>query len=449
MYVDPGDGFDPFLGDPIQTNRLKAWCKVEFGGVDITHRLDPHLIAVRIVDRSLPTCEIEIDDRDGRLPIPPFNAPVVVQLGWENEGGATVFRGRQQDLEYGFARQGGGRRMWVHAYGADMYSKIKEPDSDNMGEGAPDGQDQGETKSASDWIQHFTSKGGAQANLSGGASGLFGSIMHDFWEQNNESPMHLVSTLMEKYGALHRWHDGNQVDIFMPGEGGGDVVAEWGHNLISLRVRPLAARGSWTGSQQRHYSMLSANWKRIGKMFNFQDPWSQTLANYILPATAPNAAQAGADNEGTGERTSNSAMGHGRIVINGEPKAKYGSLCQLIGVRPGVDGTYIMWDAVEHVYSRAGYITNLDVVVKVTAAASKNVGTAYQDSVAAGKAMAEAAAGLNVGAIAASLAEQAATLGEPIDSGVAATMLPQFSEPPPPEAPIPLPSMPEGGVFFQ
>ena len=46
---------------------------------------------------------------------------------------------------------------------------------------------------------------------------------------------------------------------------------------------------------------------------------------------------------------------------------------QVIDVRPGVDGDYIALDAVEHIYSRQGYITWLDVRTNPYAGASSNV----------------------------------------------------------------------------
>ena len=49
----------------------------------------------------------------------------------------------------------------------------------------------------------------------------------------------------------------------------------------------------------------------------------------------------------------------------------------VIGVRPGVDGEYIASDAVEHIYSRQGYITWLDVRTYPYAPASSNVLQGY------------------------------------------------------------------------
>src|SRR4029077_17264503 len=55
-----------------------------------------------------------------------------------------------------------------------------------------------------------------------------------------------------------------------------------------------------------------------------------------------------------------SYFGNGRIMINGEPKAVWNSKVLLVGARPGVDGLYTI-KVVEHVYSRQGFITYLEV----------------------------------------------------------------------------------------
>ena len=57
------------------------------------YKIDPHLISVRIQDGNQYKCEIEVDDRDGRLPLPPLQANVEVRLGWERERMFKMFAG--------------------------------------------------------------------------------------------------------------------------------------------------------------------------------------------------------------------------------------------------------------------------------------------------------------------------------------------------------------------
>ena len=145
---------DPFIGTVEQTHRHKAYCKVIVAGIDITASIEPFLISVRIVDGDNFQCEIELDDRDAKLPIPPLLSSVHVLLGWQSENMVKMFDGKIQDLEHGFGRKQGGRRMWVHAYGTDFLgTHVKTPMQDNMGDGAEPGQQEGKMHGAPDWIQ--------------------------------------------------------------------------------------------------------------------------------------------------------------------------------------------------------------------------------------------------------------------------------------------------------
>lgn len=132
------DEQDPFLGSETQTHRMRAYCDIWVAGVNITDKLEPHLISVRVKDAGVTECEIEIDDRDAKLPLPPLQAAIEVYLGWSREELRNVFQGVISDFEHGFGRKQGGRRMWVRATGFDFLgTKIKEPMSNILGEGAP------------------------------------------------------------------------------------------------------------------------------------------------------------------------------------------------------------------------------------------------------------------------------------------------------------------------
>ena len=73
--------FDPFQGTEVQTFRYRAHCRITVNGLDVTDRLEPHLVSVRVIDGSPFTAEIELDDRDARLPAPPPGAAVMIELG--------------------------------------------------------------------------------------------------------------------------------------------------------------------------------------------------------------------------------------------------------------------------------------------------------------------------------------------------------------------------------
>jgi uncharacterized protein len=365
VYYDPLKrdtligALDPFRGSYSQTNRMKAYCIVIVDGIDITSKIEPHLISVRIVDGDQFQCEIEIDDRDAKLPIPPILAQVEVHLGWERESMYKMFNGQIMDFEHGFGRKQGGRRMWVHANGTNTLStKMKQPMQDNMGEGAPPGQKEGKAVGLTDWFQKVFKNGGVTGSVSGA------DAKRDHWSMFNASPMHTIVQLAEEHGLMHQFSGGNHVKIEPPGMRGVSCHAVWRDNLIGWRVRPFAARSAWKGSMNDVFDAKAGKWDKMvmDKVKSaVGGPGDQAAATGGSPGAANSDSAAQGQNEGAVQAMDSAYPGHGRIVINGEPRAVWNSMVVLEGARPGVDGTYLIWTA-EHIYSRQGYVTWLDVV---------------------------------------------------------------------------------------
>jgi len=350
---------DPFIGTPQQTHRHKAYCKVYVNGVDVTANIEPFLISVRIVDDPTLSCELELDDRDAKLPIPPLLSPVEVLLGWQSESMIKVFTGVILDIEHGFGRKQGGRRMWIHAKGTDMLSThTKTPMQDMLGEGAPPGKKEGEMHGMPDWIQQVAKNGGLSANV----SGMFSAIKQDYWSQTS-SPMHEIIRQGERAGAMVQFAGNNTVNFEAPGERGLSCRAVWRDNLIGWRVRPISARAAWGGARQQWFDGMLGQWKQAASQgaSGLGEPFSQAAASFMPSGPAASESGAAGDNTGADTASESSTFGHGRIVINGEPAAKWNSLVELVGARPGVDGLYLIMSA-EHQYSRQGYVTWLDVM---------------------------------------------------------------------------------------
>jgi uncharacterized protein len=361
---------DPFRGSWTQTNRMRAFCEVWVDGINITNRIEPHLISVRVVDGTpKKTAELEIDDRDALLPIPPMNASVQVLLGWAKESMVVVFNGKIQDFEHGFGRKSGGRRMWVHAEGTTLLgNKLMEPMQDNMGDGAPPGKKLGEMIPAPSWINKIVQRGGATAQV----DSYFSKFKKDHWQMMGESPIHKITSLGEEMGAMVQWDQGNKLRFEVPGRQGLSVVAQWGDNLIGWRVRPFLARTAFKGAQKDAFTNMTSKWEKFfmdRPKDSSQGP--NALANSYgnAPGPAATADTAGQTNDAAVSATT---TGVGRIVINGEPKAVWNSYVWLRGARPGVDGLYLIWVA-EHIYSRQGYVTWLDVKPFAMAPSDQNV----------------------------------------------------------------------------
>jgi hypothetical protein len=361
---------DPFVGTAQQTARMRAFCKIDVNGVDVTDKLKPHLISVHVsAGQPASAAEIELDDRDGILPLPPLMAPVLVGLGWQSEAMVTVFNGIIMDVEHGFGRKQGGRRLWVHAKGwNELSSTLKEPIQDQMGQGAPPGKQEGELKGLPEWLRQLTGNANVQASISGALS----KFKSDMWHVANSSVMQEIEKLSQDHGFVYQFVDGGKVLIESPGQGGLSCHAIWRQNLIGWRVRPFAARPSFGGSKQQWYDATVAGWKSATQKFGLQDPWAQAGSSVQSQTPAATESGANASNEGAQSGAEASAFGNGRIMINGEPKARWNGHVMLIGARPGVDGLYLI-KVVEHVYSRQGFITTLEVMPVAQAPDTANV----------------------------------------------------------------------------
>jgi uncharacterized protein len=358
------DFFDPWLApaDELggQSSRLQAYCQIVVDGVDITSRLEPFLVSVTVYDGATFHCDIELDDRDGRLPIPPWGAPVNVTLGWQG-GTSRTWNFKIVDIEHGFGRKQGGRRMWVHCWGIDLqFTLFKTPMQQHMGEGAPPGSEIGLPIELGAWLNKVVGNAGGSISV----NPKLASIERDYWAMVNESPLHHIERMASELGAVWRVEGGNQAVFTLPGEDTdgnpmGNITAEWGKNLIAWRVRPWAARSSWKQAHQQHFDTVLGDYQQLAQQFGLPSPFGDGDSMFSLPAPAPNAQVGSQQNQGIANLAS-AYQGAGRITINGEPAARWNGNVVVIGARPGVDGTYKI-DSADHTYSRQGYVTYLEV----------------------------------------------------------------------------------------
>ena len=360
------DESPPFVGDPIQSNRLRAVCQIFVSGFEVTASTAPYLVSVRVMNGAQLddyNCEIQLDDRDGSLPLPGIGSPLQVLLGWVGESSAIVFEGQVLDIEHGCSRSQGGRMLWIHGQGADWLGDLKTPMNRHWGEGAPPDQTMGSMIQAKTMLSDAFSAAGASLTIHPSLA----SIARDYWSQQNESAINFGRRFAQEHGALFRIINGNQAEITVTGENAdgsaaGTTNCVWGQNLISWRVRPMSSRPAWNNSNQHYYDTLKANWNWITKATGLGDPWGFASSAYHIPAPAPNAQVADQQNSGAADDIIGS-QGPGRIMINGEPTALGNGYANLVGARPGVDGQY--WIRVaEHIYSRQGYVTWLDVLAQ-------------------------------------------------------------------------------------
>jgi hypothetical protein len=389
---------------PHQGPRRHAHVKVIVDGQDVTDRMKPFLISVTVIDKmeafgELDKCSIELDDRDAQIEIPAPGATVHVEIGWDTQGprippvptpapdqsdqtitsatGKTytvpgqelpfgggfsrVFEGVITEIESGFSRRGGGRRLWIEASSGEVWKEGKQVGQSHMGVGQLADNTEGQ---GSESLQDF----GGKVAQDGGYGGLtlgpsLQNIKRDYWYRN-ESPNHFFSRIANEIGGYFKIKDG-QVMLLGPADleqmGFIDIQAWWGINLIMWRIRPFAARAAYKDGLNKFFDIGAGKWDFIKSAIGGggSAPFNMASATAQLPGQAPNRQVGEQNNEGI-NTSSTDRRGFGWLVINGEPLARAGGKVTIVGARPGVDGTYLMKE-VQHIYSRRGYTTRIDV----------------------------------------------------------------------------------------
>ena len=396
---------------------------------DVTSVLHPYLISVQVIDSlegGQDECHIELDDRNAELQLPPDNVMLQVSLGWAGEGPRLPDRGRQSviggqgsitdmpgvlattsekempfggpgmellfngwvsEVESGFGRRSGGRRVWITGTSGNVLGLAKETGERSWGEGKA--EDTG-SKGGAEGGGAGAGGGGAGG---GGVAGIGGAgeiplmqvlqeafqgtgisvklspemlkIKRDYWHMNG-SPMDFAKDLAGKLGG-HFKIAGNVAMIIGKGEGVNadgepmeEIEAHWGVNLIGWRIKPYTGRPQYGEAQARHFDLFDAEWLKDKMDIGGGTPFGGTgaIANYLQPVV--DKVTAGQVNEGT-NKDSQSRRGTGWILLNGEPRAKAGGHINIDFARPGVDGRYQMTE-VEHNYTRGvGYTTRCNV----------------------------------------------------------------------------------------
>jgi hypothetical protein len=361
-----------------------AYCSITVAGMNVTGKLTPFLISVRVLltNKEVSRCDLEIDDRNAEMGLPPPGTTIQVDLGWAAsgpdilpevsptpdrfaqpplayEGGSRiVFTGVIQETEHGYARGGGGRRLWITGFIPDLLNEGKSPGMESHGEGDPDDSGQGQGVPFSDVVSSLAKKGGFNAVVEGSIGGL----KRDSWSVA-ASPYAWIHQMAEELGAKVRPdpQSGNTL-IIEPRRAypEGTVEAVAGMNLIASRIKPYIPRPQWADAKRDFFDIPKGSWMDTIKKISNGLPFGQAAARFATPgAAAPNKDVGGQQSSGDGEESSASA-GTGWILMNGEPDARLSGRVTLDGVRPGVDGNYGITE-VEHTYSRRGFTTRVSV----------------------------------------------------------------------------------------
>ncbi len=319
---------------------------IVIGGVDVSSRFNPYLLRLSVSDRdgaASASATIELDDQDGAVALPRAGTRIIIGLGRAPD----LFEGVIDSVRWVVDR-GGGSRLAVTARGMDPRGAIVAPVERHF-----DDMTLGEV------MQSVAELGG----LSGvSVHPSLGSIRRPYWVLDTESPLAFGRRIAREVGATFKVVGASQ-GVFTPRNAGLSasgksltaINAIYGDNLIAADIAPFTGRPQSSSVMARWYDLDAARYrtKRV-------DLAQEDGGAHLLAAPRPDESEAseGAASEGQERRR---AKGGGSIVINGDPTAQPGAICNLTA-RAGVSGAYII-DGVTNTLDRGqGGVTNLEVV---------------------------------------------------------------------------------------
>ncbi len=328
--------------------RRKAAFMVTVGGRPVSSAFNRLLTEIQVTDsagQTADTAAILLSDKGGVILLPSKNDPLQIALGWEGGTLGVVFDGKIEEVRSTGGRSQG-RMLSISAKSADTDSKIKEHREKHW-----------DDSTLGDVMQDA----GSYAGVSVQVHPSLASIKRDWWGMNGQSFIAFGDKIAREVGGMFKIRN-NQAILVPRNEGIGaggaaltTITAQWGRNLIEWDLTPARGRPQFSSFVTRWYDYTKAKWNRksVDGQQAAQSASTDRYSEYDED-TAGNRA-------GSSKKGGDREKGGGTVVIDGEPNAKAEANCNVIGARPGIDGTYRI-DSAKHQYSRrGGYVTSLTV----------------------------------------------------------------------------------------
>lgn len=364
----------------------EAEYQLTIDGRDVSRDLHPILISLSIKmgdSDSADEIEIELDDTDGQVVLPTMGAPVSAMVYWDDQGDGVEFEGFIDQASSGSKHHhqhgegghhggldgpGGHHGHGGHGGGGPVHSSGSRSKGRTLTLTAKSADMTGELKQRAQRHKD-KSKLGDVAKAWGTKAGLtdvkveagLAAIERPYWSMAHESFMSWGARIADEIGATFKVY--GKVAVLVPRAGGAAadgqalqaITAAWGVNLIGWSASPVKSRPSYGAFATRYYDPVAAKWKSEGPDGGAKGKGPK----HHHPFKAPAKDHAKRRSTSNAKENDREKGGADSVEIDGEPAAQAGALCTVSGIRPGVDGTYLISD-VTHTLSRSsGFVTRL------------------------------------------------------------------------------------------
>lgn len=341
-------------------------------GTDVSTNFSSRLISLSITDNSGETsddCKISLDDTGGHIDLPQQGAHVQVSLGQAGGIVGLVYDGIVDDVTSIYDR-GSGMRIEIDAKSADTKGKSKtrrrkHHDKKTVGAALKDA--------------------GQYAGVTVEVAPRIANIVREYQTQDNESFLHMAQRYARDYGGTFKVIGGNRAVILdrnagqtVGGGAVGSVTATPGANgnLISCRLSPILTRPRYGEIITRWFDYKKGKWieEKVQVPISSGGGSSGGSSGGGGSVSSLGSLYGDGDTRFTREdsghskdaatgsgKESDRKKGAGSVIIDGNPRARAEGTCQVIGVRPGIDGSYTIHVA-KHDFERGkGYTTDLEL----------------------------------------------------------------------------------------
>lgn len=297
--------------------------RVMINGNDASSRMNPFVQSIECSGKAGGTADsatITFNDHGGQIILPPKNTPIQIYIQER-----LRFEGKT-DVPQAVKTRGGGQALEVSCSSIDKGGKAK----------------QAQRAHADDCtLKDFLEQSAKRAGMSIKVDDSLGAIHRDHWSTRGQNFLQLGQAMADELGATFKVR-GSQAVFAKRGQGaapgGGTtptIKAISGVNLIECRLSPYEGRPRFAKARVRFYDRGEAKWKQ-------KEVEVGTLSGDVADVVGGSQAdEASAGDAAEGRKTASEREGgSGSITILLNVDAEAEGICEVEGVRPGIDGPY-------------------------------------------------------------------------------------------------------------
>lgn len=310
---------------------IPKW-SINIGGMDVTGRFEDKLLSLEVQDNEgtdSDSCTITVDDRDGKLPIPPTGDPILIYMGLSKLMPMGKFTVNEITLT-GFPRQ-----MTITGKSMDVKSELKEQRHQAYND-----------KTVKDIVSEIAKRHGLGSLVIGDLA----KFKYTSMPQTGESDMNFLTRLAKTHDAISTIKNGK---IIFSKKGAIDLgtIKILGANVKDYSCN-IPDRPSHKESQGAFWDPKKVS-REIEKQSGSGKKAIHQLGKYFSDGKkeAKEAANSKADELERSEKTID-------LTVIGDPSIMAEMKVKVVGLRASVDGLYRIKNA-SHLIDSSGYQTQI------------------------------------------------------------------------------------------